>query len=147
MSTSFETFYEKATEYFMTFWTPPTDSYITNDELDRTSVISSTILDCNIKNGDEIISNKLKYNSILRDLWNTTPMEKIIQKTTFNYKLTNENGLKGYIWYPNLQLSIQGKDANYAMKEILNMVKVNNYSIQITIKLQTGEIIKFKYNM
>jgi len=75
------------------------------------------------------------------------PAQKILQTTTFNMKLTNENGLDGYKWSPKLNLSIQSKDAKYTMKEILNMIKVNNYSIKITIQLETNAIIKFKFNI
>ena len=62
-------------------------------------------------------------------------------------KLTNENWLYGYKWCPILNLSIQGKDSTHTMKEILNMIKLNSYSIKITIKLKTGAIIKFKLNI
>jgi hypothetical protein len=122
----------------------PKDTYITEDEFNRTILNSSSILHCIVKNGEEIISNKSRYRSILNDIWISMPTQKILQTTTFNMKLTNENGLDGYKWYPKLNLSIQNKNANYTMKEILNMCKVNNYSIKITIQLETNTIIKFK---
>ena len=123
------------------------ESYITEDEFNRTILNSSKILDCIVKNGEDIISNKSKYRSILDDIWISMRAQKILQTTTFNMKLTKENGLYGYKWCPRLNLSIQNKDANYTIKEIINMVKVNNYSIQITIKLKTDRIIKFKLNI
>jgi hypothetical protein len=125
----------------------PKESYITEDEFNRTILNSSKILDCIVKNGEDIISNKSKYRSILDDIWVSMPTQKILQTTTFNVKLTNENGLNGYKWCPKLNLSIQGKDAKYTMKEILNMIKVNNYSIKITIQLETNAIINFKLNI
>ena len=125
----------------------PKESYITEDEFNRTILNSSKILDCIVKNGEDIISNKSKYRSILNDIWISMPAQKILQTTTFNMKLTNENGLNGYKWCPKLNLSIQNKDANYTIKEILNMIKVNNYSIKITIQLETNTIIKFKLNI
>ncbi len=121
--------------------------YITEDELNRTILNSSKILDCIVKNGEDIVSNKTKYRSILDDIWFSMRAQKILQTTKFNMKLTKENGLYGYKWCPRLNLSIQNKDANYTIKEIINMVKVNNYSIQITIKLETDKIIKFKLNI
>ena len=123
------------------------ESYITEDEFNRTILNSSKILDCIVKNGEDIISNKSKYRSILDDIWISMRAQKILQTTTFNMKLTKENGLNGYKWCPKLNLSIQNKDAKYTIKEIINMVKVNNYSIQITIKLKTDRIIKFKLNI
>lgn len=59
-------------------------------------------------------------------------------------KLTNENGEKGYNWNSDINISFQGKDSNGTIKEIINMVKLNNYSLNISIKLETNEIINFK---
>ena len=38
----------------------PKESYITEDEFNRTILNSSKILDCIVKNGEDIISNKSK---------------------------------------------------------------------------------------
>ena len=59
-------------------------------------------------------------------------------------KSTNENEEKGYSWCDDIQMSFQNKDAKGTLKEILNMVRVNNFSINLTIKLKTGRIIHFK---
>jgi hypothetical protein len=125
----------------------PKESYISEDQFNRTILNSSKILHCCVKNGSDLVSDKLKYRSILDDIWLSMPAQKILQTTTFNIKLTDENGVKGYIWCTKLNLSIQTRDAKYTTKEILNMIKVNNYSIEITIKLETNEIIKFKLNI
>jgi len=125
----------------------PKENYITEDELNRSILNSSKILNCIVKNGEEIISNKTKYRSILTDIWKSMPTQKILQTTTFNMKLTDEDGIDGYKWSPELKMSIQGKDAKYTMKEILNMIKVNNYSIQISIRLETGQTINYKFNL
>ena len=68
----------------------------------------------------------------MRDIWKSMPIQKILQTTNFNMKLTKEDGKNGYTWCQELKLSIQNKDSKYTMKEILNMVKVNNYSIKIS---------------
>ena len=125
----------------------PKDNYITEDEFNRTILNSSKILTCIVKNGEEIISNKTKYRSILTDIWKSMPTSKILQTTMFNMKLTDENGKNGYKWSPELNLSIQNKESKYTMKEILNMIKVNDYSIQISIQLVTGQIIKYNCNL
>lgn len=122
----------------------PKEIYITEDELSKIILASSKILKCIVKNKEEIISNKTKYKSILIDIWKSIPTQRILQTTTFNMKLTNECGRNGYSWSPELNLSIQSKDAKNTMKEILHMVKLNNYSIQISIELLTGQIINYK---
>ena len=72
------------------------------------------------------------------------PTQKILQTTTFNLKSTIENGENSYKWCDDIQMSFQNKDAKGTLKEILKMVKVNNFSINLTIKLKTGRIIHFK---
>ena len=121
----------------------PKEGYITEDEINKPIFTSSKIINCIVKNEKEIISVKTSYQSILNDIWGSMPTQKILQNTTFNMKLTNENGLNGYNWHPKLNLSIQGKTSNMCMKEILNMIRLNNYSMNITIQLQTGKIIRF----
>lgn len=122
------------------------ECFVTENEMNKTILNSSKILNCIVKNGEEIISDKTGYYPILCDIWCSMPTQKILQNTTFNMKLTNENGLKGYNWNPKLNLSIQRKDANYCMKEMLVMIKLNNYSIDITFEIETKKIIRFKLN-
>jgi hypothetical protein len=72
------------------------------------------------------------------------PTQKIFQNTTFNFKLSNENGLKGYNWSPEINMSFQNKDSNNTIKEIINMVKINKYNINICIRLESDKTILFK---
>ena len=120
--------------------------YITGVKLMMTPVIGSTVLECNINNVDglSISSGKTKYKQILVDIFKTMEPTTIIKNSTFNFKLTNEHGLNGYHWDPCLKLSIQSKCANNTLMEIIRMVKFNKYTIQISIKLETDEIIHFK---
>ncbi len=120
--------------------------YITEKELSKLNLTYSEIIECVIKNGEKVISNKKKYRQIVIDIWLTMSPEKIVQTTTFNTKLTNENGVSGYDWIPELKMSFQGKDANKTMREIVNMIKTNNYSIKISIKLKSEKIINFRLN-
>jgi len=129
-----------------------TETYLTEEEFNRTILNSSKILECIVKNGEDIISNKSKYRSILDDIWSSMLTQRILQTTTFNMKLKNEEGLDGYKWSQKFKsqkfnLSIQDKDAKNTMKEIVNMIKVNNYSIKITIQLKTNLVIRFKLNV
>lgn len=106
----------------------PKNIFVTKEELEKTDLTKSSILECEIKNNEDIISKGNSYREILIDTWKSMPTQKILQTTTFNFKLTNENGEKGYKW----------------CKEILNMLKVNNYNIKLSIKLETGRVIQFK---
>ena len=122
----------------------PKDVFLTEDELDKTNLVKSSIISCIVKNGAVIISSTQKYRTILNDIWKKMPTQLILQNTTFNMKLTDEKGLNGYNWDSILKLSIQNKDSNGTMKEIIKMIKINNYNIFIHIKLEDGVEIKFK---
>jgi len=60
---------------------------------------------CNQKEGENK-STKRSYRSILVDIWNLTPIQKILQPTTFNLKLnvTNENVEKAYKWTDDIYI-------------------------------------------
>ena len=122
----------------------PKKQYITENELIMTKITYSTIEECLIKKDNVIISTNTNYRPILVDIWKTIPTQKILQNTTFNFKLTNENGDKGYKWCDDINMSFQNKDATGTLKEILNMVKVNKLTIRLSIKLESGNIIHFK---
>lgn len=122
----------------------PKKNYITENELNMTHFTRSTIEECVVKKEEEIISTNKTYRSVLVDIWKFMPTQKILQTTTFNFKLTNENGEKGYKWCDDIHMSFQNKDATGTLKEILNMVKVNKLAINLSIKLETGRIVHFK---
>jgi hypothetical protein len=116
---------------------------ITETELIALNITHSTILECVVKRGDEILSNSKKYRQAVVDIWKTMMPQKILQHTAFNFKLTNENGENGYDWCSAINMAFQGKDAKGTLKEIINMVKLNKYSIRLVIRLKTGETFQF----
>jgi|688.fasta_scaffold1049049_1 hypothetical protein len=114
---------------------------ITDCDLDTTDFSGSTIVECKVKKEEEIISIKKRYISILIDIWKTMTTQNILRTTTIKMRKANENCIKGYSWCQDIGMSIENKDTNEILKEIVNMVKVNNYSIDLTIKLETGKIV------
>jgi len=124
----------------------PKKQYITENELTDTRIIKSKIEKCLIKKNDEIISNITNpyYRPVLIDIFKSMPTQKILQTSKFNFKLTKENGEKGYHWCDDIKMSMQNKDATGTLKEIIEMVKVNKLTIEISIKLETGRIVHFK---
>ena len=99
----------------------------------------STIEECKINN----INNDIKkYKRILIDLYSTTNMETILQNTILNISQQEIND-KGFVYYTNLGISIQGADARRTLKEIINIIKIKNYSIELKIKLKNDEVIRF----
>jgi hypothetical protein len=120
-------------------------NYISIDELLDSNLSNSKINYCIITDIDgEIISNSNKYFRILIDIYKSLSASFILQNTTFNIKLTNENGNKGYKWCPEINMSVQGKDANDTLKEIIKMINFNNYKIDIEIELFNGNKLNYK---
>lgn len=122
----------------------PIITYISESDFNLISLSNSKIISCCIKTKEIVISNKTKYRSILIDIWAQMLPTKILQNTVFNIKLTNENGKDGYNWSNSIRMSVQGKDATSTMNEIIKMIKLNDYSINICIKLECERIIYFK---
>ena len=127
----------------------PKTQYITKEELQRTDFTNSSIIEYDIKDneGNTISNNKIEYKPILVDIWASMPASKLLQTTTFNFKLTNEKKNKGYNWCEPIKMSVVNKNTNGSMKEILNMLNVNNYNIKISIKLDKGRVIYYKNNL
>ena len=67
----------------------PKKQYMTENELNITQITNSNIEECLVKKEEEIISINTSYRSVLIDIWKTMPSQKILQTTTFNFKLTN----------------------------------------------------------
>jgi hypothetical protein len=122
----------------------PKKQYMTENELNITQITHSTIEECLVKKEEEIVSTNTNYRSVLVDIWKSMPTQKILQTTTFNFKLTNETGEKGYRWCDDIHMSFQSKQSTGTLKEIINMVRVNKLTIKLSIKLETGRIVHFK---
>lgn len=123
----------------------PLKKYITTAEFRQLNFGHSTIIECVVKNNTgQLISNKTKYLGILVDIWKSIPAQKVLQNTSFNIKLTDEKGVKGYNWQPEILMSVQGKAAHETCLEILNFITICSYSMEITIQLQTGQVINYK---
>ena len=114
---------------------------IRENEINMIMITHSSIVECVIKKEEELISKSTKYRSVFIDIWKSMPTQKILQTTKFNFKLTKENGEKGYRWCPEINMSFQNKDAFGELKEIIKMVKVNKMTLHLSIKLDTRNIV------
>jgi len=115
-------------------------NYISESDLLSIDLRHSQIKYCIIKDKDNnILLNNSNVISYLRNLID------LYRNTSFNISLQKEDDKnKGYVWYPEIRLSIQGKDARGTIREIINMVRINEYKIDISINLSNGEIIYYK---
>lgn len=117
---------------------------ITVDQINKECFTKSIILYALITTaGDTHISNNGTYFGILEDIWMSMPIQKILQNTSFDIKLTEENGHQGFWWKKNLNFSIRMRNANEILKEIIKMVQISDYRLIMTIQLTNHKIIKF----
>ena len=72
------------------------------------------------------------------------PVQKVLQNTNFNLHLADKKGDKGYNYNNDLNISIQSKNANETIKEIINMLDFNKYKMTIKIKLDNNKTIYYK---
>ena len=123
----------------------PSNVFIIEEEFQKNDFLNdSIILQCEIKNNEEIISKKTTYIGLLIDVWKTMSNERVIQTTKFKFSLKDESENNMLVWYEEINMYVATKDANNTFKELLNMIKINNYSITISIKLKEGRVIQFK---
>ena len=122
----------------------PKKIYLSETELYNQNLGNSRICSNIITSNGKPISEKKKYQSALIDMWKEMSPQKILQNTTFNFKLTNENGTNGYRWCSKINMSFQNKDSNGTMREIIKMVKLNNFKMEISIILENKKQIYFK---
>ena len=115
---------------------------ITKECLLEKCLKNSIILECKINNTILDKNNYNKYKKILMYLYSKIDRQLILDKTTLNIK-TEKLHNKGFDYYENLQLSIQGADSRRVLIEIINFIKILNYKMEIKIKLKDNEIIKF----
>jgi len=117
---------------------------IAEEELYKIDFTNSSIQSCIIRKDDKVISNKIYYRKILIDIWKQMSIQKILQFTSFNFKLTDENGINDYYWCKEIKMSFQEKSVNEMIIEIINMIKVNKMSMYLFIKIKSSHIVYLK---
>ena len=113
--------------------------YVNEEMLFQQNLRGSTIAECKINN---VHYEMKKYKKLLLYLYSITNKETILQNTILNIS-QQEIYDKGFDYYNHLGLSIQGADTRRTLKEIINISKTKNYSMELKIKLKNDEIILF----
>jgi len=113
--------------------------FIDEATLFQKNLRGSTIKECKINNVNNDIH---KYKKLLVFLYSTTDIETILQNTILNVS-QEEIYDKGFEYYHQLGVSIQGADARRTLKEIINIIKIKKYSMELKIKLKNDDIIRF----
>ena len=119
------------------------EGFITEAQLYSLKILHSKIEDCIVQNGNTILSTSKSYASVLRNILLHIPIESILETTKFNMTRANVSD-RGYRWWPELQLSVQYRDAKDTLKESIRMCKINHFTFRISIRLESGNLICFK---
>lgn len=102
------------------------------------------ILSCKIS-GIEI--SKLKFNSILSDIWNTMTEYDIIKNASYTFKYKEqleEKDIKNYRNYQkNINMYFCNRSGTETFKEIVKMIKLNKLNMNIIIENENKQIIEF----
>ena len=94
----------------------------------KKSIISKCLID------DEEF-NKLKYKSILEQIYKTiNDGTKIIKNTKLNIKTIKKED-EGFYYLDNIGISVQGVDSNRCLLEIINQCIENEIKLSMKIKL------------
>ena len=118
------------------------NNYITDKELSKLCLSNSVINKCLVKDNDKVITDKTNYSAIMKDIWKQMHLSNIFNINQSTYKFVNDKK-KGQIYFREINKYYWGKDANGTLKEILNMIKISNYTIDLSIILENGDTINY----
>lgn len=109
------------------------------DDIDSWDFRGAKIQRAVLNNGPELVKPNFKklYEAVHAHIGDGV---QIIKHSVLKLK-TIEDTTKGFSWYPELGISVQGVDANKAMKEAVTQCQKNDIDLEITI-LNDYQIIK-----
>jgi len=84
-----------------------------------------------------------KFAGVMRKFYSDTPLNTIRDNTTFNIT-TEKRNTDGYRYHPALGFSYQSKNTKGTLREIIQMCRVKNYSLEMKIQLKDGRIVLFR---
>lgn len=103
---------------------------------------NSEILECALNN--KLIA-KLKYKSVLEQIYNIiNDGTVIIKNTTLNIKTIKKED-EGYYYLEDIGISVQGVESNKCILEILNQCVKNKINIIMEIKLFDNNILNIEF--
>ena len=103
----------------------------------KTEFNNSNVESFKIMKEDRVISEKTKLRAVLIDLLSTLSSQQIPERSTFNFKSTNERGVKGYYWCDKLKLSMQGQCKWRTFLEVSRLSRELGYKINLSLRSKT----------
>lgn len=107
--------------------------------INKLNLTGSKIKSCTIINKDSVtVTQKTKFFPIVKDLWYSTPKQQLLEHTSFNF-VNNNVSQNGFTFIEQHDCSFQRKDASGTFQEILIMMKLNQYSGELSIDCYEDE--------
>jgi hypothetical protein len=128
------------------FLTPKTRR-LTYDEIMAMSFAHSKIVRCTIQTitnaneADTVSSMRTRYRSVLIDIYTSLSWSELKAQTRFKVLAGNMYGVNGYQWCKELDASVQNKSATDTLREIVRLVRINKYSLDMMVELPGGETV------
>lgn len=124
---------------------PDKDYVSVSDKTLLKSVKDSVIQECCVRSDGFIVSTETKYQAIWTDIATKygDDLNTLRNHSFMNIMIGRQGSYKGYRWIPKRGISVQGKNAEGTMKDILNLCDKNKLTIEMTIKTKDGTIIHF----
>jgi hypothetical protein len=84
----------------------------------------------------------IKFRNGLHEVYTLMSKSDILAKTKMN---VSEDRLyeKGFMYYDDLGLSIQGADSRRTLKEIIRLCQIQQLSLKLSIKLKNNRTVRF----
>jgi len=117
--------------------------YSTQKEIMK-NAISSSIQECIVYSGTTLVSEEKKWSPAIRKMWAKVDKKTLREITTFNIMYGDQEGHLGYNYCEELQISHQNKDARGCFAEMVNLCEKLNMTLQLTLKIESGEILYYK---
>jgi hypothetical protein len=117
----------------------PKPEFIEESKLFEYDLRESKITECCINDN---LYKSVKYRQMLIHIYKMMDKHDIISKTTMNV-CQQKVYEKGFMYYDDIGLSIQGADCRRTLKEIIRLSRIQEYTIKLSIKLKNNRIVKF----
>jgi hypothetical protein len=117
----------------------PKPEFIEESKLFEYDLRESKITECCINDN---VYKSVKYRQMLIHIYKMMDKNDIISKTTMNVSQQKVYE-KGFMYYDDIGLSIQGADSRRTLKEIIRLSRIQEYTMKLSIKLKNNKIVKF----
>jgi len=109
------------------------------EELFNKNLKKSKIIYCKI---DNTVLDIKKYNRLILHIYNLLDTQFILKNSVLNISNQKLND-RGFTYFENLGISIQGVESRKALIECINMCKISGFNMELKIRLHDNSIVHY----